>query len=275
MLRLEMKVNSAKFMSFMNTTMELYKSEFTYFQSFKHSDYRNLWHVEQDGAFDDKFSYAIMYMHNMEKASVNHKLIIEFNPNKCLYRGLLALILKEFVNERTVIKQIDLAIDVDICIDSIIYNNHNRQYVNTIDSSKGKTIYFGKRGNGQIKVYNKAMELGLKNRELTRIEKTIPVDLPISEYYMFDFNNEGFPEFLVPKSIDTLICDFDTKDTLMLLGLRQRPDLMYSLGRKLREKYSKMLEGEKLVFDFKLMNKALETCLNSMASEIFGFKDFR
>lgn len=274
MLRLESKVNVADFMEFMNSNKQLLCDDMQYFQSFRHSDYRHLWQIKQQGSVS-YFSYSLMLQHNMEKPSQYHNLIVEYNPNKCEYTGYLLMLLTRFFGSHASVKQIDIAMDIDVDMDSILFLNTNFKRFMMIKEGKGKTWYFGARGIGQVKVYDKAKELGMTVGVLTRIEKTIKIDRVLRDSYSFDFSGQTYPDLYVPDMLDTLLPDLDARDTLMLLGLRQRPDLIGSLSFKTRKKYAALLAQKKIVIDSAEMSKAYVKCLNWIAKDCYGLDSFR
>ena len=274
MIRLESKVNVADFTEFMNSNKQLMCDDMQYFQSFRHSDYRHLWRIEQLGSMG-RFDYALMLQHNMEKPSQFHNLVIEYNPNKCVYEGFLLLLLTKFFGSRSYVKQTDMALDVDVDMDAILFLNTHFEKFQMIKKKGGRGWYFGERGVGQVKVYDKAAELGMTVGVLTRIEKTIKIDRVLRDSYSFDFMGLTYPELYVPDVLDTLLPELDAKDTLMLLGLRQRPDLIGSLSFKTRKKYAALLAQKRIEIEPAEMSKAYIKCLDTIAKQCYGFDTFR
>lgn len=280
MLRLETKVNVPEFQHFMDTSKEaLFVGKMEYFQSFRHSDYRHLWQIQEGNPFD--FSYALMLQHNMERNTLTHHMVIEFNPNKCTYSGFFKQLLSNFFGFRFVVKSLDMACDVEVPIDSLIYTTSGKQYFSIIQSASGKTMYFGKRGVGQVKIYDKLAERRQAGdpaylnpcHELTRIEKTIKIDRYISDSFSYDFAAEQWPELFVP-ALDEILPNLGVKDTLMLLGLRQRPDLIDGLSKNTKRKYAAMLQQQKIDLIPGEMGKAYRACMARMAKELYEIEAF-
>jgi hypothetical protein len=272
MLRIEAKVNGIEFAAFMNGRTCYQKEDIKHYDGFAYSGYRHLWRVEGMNPFDLPFSYAIMFQHNMERPSMYHKLVIEYNPNKVMYNGFLRMLMLRFFTPMARVVQLDIACDVDIDISSINYINTGKQYISTIDSPLGKTIYFGKRGCGQIKVYDKAKELDLEHQVLTRIEKTVKVDCPVKLCYGLSFDDEDFPDlFYSDDTVNRLDSNMNAVDRLVILGLKQRPDLINQLSYYQKHKYTELLHDKKIALDTKEMSKALCVALNNLANVVFGY----
>lgn len=144
----------------------------TYWPSKKYSGYRHNWKLE----YPDNNSFYIGYRHNAEKMDRKHQLSVKYNPNKLdtnFHIGLKELISK---CRPICITSVDLALDIDKNINNLVIEKpkHIEKY-RYWEEKGAKTHYFGSRKN-LIKVYDKAMEMGLKQGyPLTRIEWTISV----------------------------------------------------------------------------------------------------
>lgn len=125
----------------------------------------------------NKFYFG--YQHNQEQIRssdlTKYNLVIEFNPNKCdVTWGLLNLLLKTFFNNVHELKIVsaDFCTDIEgVSIDNVTIDRGLKRTYIDYQSNGGRGLYVGKRGsNGQVKIYDKAVELGLENTILTRYE---------------------------------------------------------------------------------------------------------
>jgi hypothetical protein len=144
----------------------------TYWPSNKYTGYRHNWKIE----YPDKTSFYVGYRHNAEKMDRRHQLSIKYNPNKLevgFHLGLSEIISK---CKPIQITSVDLAFDIQKNINNLVIEKPKYIEKYKYWEEKGaKTHYFGTRKN-LIKVYDKAMEMGLKKGyPLTRIEWTLPV----------------------------------------------------------------------------------------------------
>lgn len=203
MVRLKTRMHNSIVSDFIAKNLDLNPS-IIYWNDFKYSGYRHNWRIEQDAikgeyvndnggvklsSIGEPYSYWLGYHHNSEKPTEVHNLVIQFNPNKCLPHGLLDLILKTFFNTYSVeVVSLDIAMDFPININRLIIDKYKKQTYRLIDNGgDDKTHYLGK-GDGRIKIYNKAKESGLDG-ELTRYEISkeirLPIGLVIEEGYEF------------------------------------------------------------------------------------------
>lgn len=179
MVRLEARVEYDFFMGFANKFLSG-NTDVEHFEKFKMLDYRHNFRVfNDDNLFDEKKSFYLGYIHNTEKPGSSgkkkYKLVIEFNPNKMLMDfGLLNTVLSWFFCDVDNVKFVSCDICTDfegIAIDSVIVDKGSKRTFIDYQKNGGRGLYIGKRGsNGQVKVYDKAKELGLKDKVLTRWE---------------------------------------------------------------------------------------------------------
>ncbi len=211
MVRLKTRVHNSIFRDFVVKNFDL-NPAVTYWNSFKCSGYRHNWRIEQGPLtfdyLDDNgnirlsyigqgYSYWLGFHHNSEKPTEVHKLVIEFNPNKCLLHGLLDLILSTFFNTLSVeVVSVDVAMDIPVNINRLIIDKYRKQTYKLFDNGgDDKTHYLGK-GDGRIKIYNKAREMGVEG-DLTRYEISKDIRLPIGTVIKDCYKFEGE---LVPVS---------------------------------------------------------------------------
>lgn len=209
MVRLKTRVHNSIFRDFVVKNFDL-NPAVTYWNSFKCSGYRHNWRIEQSPLTFDYLddngnsrlsyigqgcSYWLGFHHNSEKPTEVHKLVIEFNPNKCLLHGLLDLILDTFFNTLSVeVVSVDVAMDIPVNINRLIIDKYRKQTYKLFDNGgDDKTHYLGK-GDGRIKIYNKAREMGIEG-DLTRYEISKYIRLPIRSVINegYEFNGELIP----------------------------------------------------------------------------------
>ena len=209
MVRLKTRVHNSIFRDFIVKNLDL-NPAVTYWTNFNYSGYRHNWRIEQGPLtfdyLDDNgnskvsyigqdYSYWLGFHHNSEKPTEVHNLVIEFNPNKCLLHGLLDLILSIFFNTLSIeVVSIDVAMDIPININRLIIDKYKKHTYKLFDNGgDDKTHYLGK-GDGRIKIYNKARESGLDG-ELTRYEITKDIRLPIGSVIddRYEFKGEVMP----------------------------------------------------------------------------------
>ena len=62
-------------------------------------------------------------------------------------------------------------------IDNFVYDKNRKRYTYNMTGNNGRTIYLGRRGsNGSVKIYDKAAERGITDRNWTRYEVTLTFD---------------------------------------------------------------------------------------------------
>jgi len=120
-------------------------------------------------------------LHNSEIAKRGITSIqVRYNPNKIIlglgvYPELDNLFKKKIISDRFQIKEMDIAIDINNYMDNIVVTKpKSTRDFKLYEKNGSKTVYIGSRGKGQIKVYDKAKELGI-NYPLTRVEFTLPL----------------------------------------------------------------------------------------------------
>lgn len=125
----------------------------------------------------------IGYKHNSSKKSIHYTMRIEFNPSKQIekhYKAFWSLFKTNFKEHRKLIKQLDIAFDLNATPTQIISASLTGRQRSMIKD----TVYFGSRGNnGRLKIYNKKKEIEEHQKikmpedvELTRIEYTWKFD---------------------------------------------------------------------------------------------------
>lgn len=191
------------------------------------------------------------YWHNSEELKgcghhkkSSHKLVIEFNPNKCDIReGLLNKVLKMFFSDyiKVSLKSCDICLDLHgIHIDDMVYSKELKRRVVDYMDNGGRTMYFGERGsNGSVKVYDKAAEQKA-DKVWTRWETTLKFsELPLGLAYRGAFKISGsLPTvyFKRPFDYDSLDVDAKLKSALICVhkGYMKLEDFDYRYRQKIK-----------------------------------------
>jgi hypothetical protein len=170
-------------------------------------------------------------MHNSKNKKYNIDYKVEYNPNKIMHYEKIKSMLK--ISHTIELKYIDIAVDLDVPISNILILNNNRD----MNIYKG-TYYIGERSNG-IKIYDKAKEQKIKDRDWTRIEYRIKIENMIKPETVINLYNAQFPEI---KIIDNKLYD-DVESILLIEGLNNRPELYKKLTRYKKDKMKKITES--------------------------------
>lgn len=205
------------------------------------------------------YSYWMGYKHN--SSHDNKDFVIEYNPNKVINDNLVNYILSEYFNKYTKVDvryspricSVDIAVDIDINILNCLVFKQTRGRYMFYSGDTGRaddyTIYIGK-GDGRVKVYNKALESGL-DYDLTRYEVSLKIDKALQHINTIKVDVSTKP---ILKIIDMKLgIDAETRATLN--GFLQEPYLINQLSQFKRKKYRDMIDN---CIDFKLNNKEIE-----------------
>ncbi len=270
MVRLKTRVHNSIFRDFVVKNFD-FNSGVTYWTNFKYSGYRHNWRIEEGPlTFDclhdngnssrsyigQPFSYWLGYHHNTESPSEKHYLVIEFNPNKCLLYGILDNILNSFFNTLTVeVVSIDVAMDIPININRLIIDKYKKQTYKLFDNGgDDKTHYLGK-GDGRIKIYNKAKELGIDG-DLTRYEISKDIRLPIGT--VVDDGYEFEAELVPVSCLEGKSIDIEDKTLSALFWAVVEGYPVSELSRVYKDKIRKLMQDyTELEFDKKKISHTI------------------
>lgn len=261
MLRLRTYISDVQYDSlFCFITSQMVEGS-AHWQSFKWNDYRhNFKLLDSFGA-----SYFVCIGHNMEKSVKNQSwkkvsLVIEYNPNKVTIGPLEEALLHLMVNNGLEVRSLDWAVDLDgvrtseLNIDSM----KKAEYTTMGFRSTDPTYYFGK-GNGRVKIYDKARELGLDasvNR--TRVEVSLKVGLPVGELINYSPTLDPI-EVYYPVGSGTLE-SLDPKARAMVFALKEGVVHFQELAKDTRKKYKmiiRSMSGEKVDLQLDKVGSAL------------------
>lgn len=204
-------------------------------------------------------SFYIGFHHNNEqkgKDIFKHNLTIEFNPNKLKDNKRILKILS--LSDDWYIKSFDIAFDLRININDIIYDMSGRN-IERIENRgfDNKTISVGK-NDGRFKIYNKKKESDLDILgDLTRVEISREMeDFPIKNTKILEYDNI-FPSIYLNNYIVSF-SNYEDKTLLGLLYAVQNGFPLKNLTKTYRKKIKDLLEGgNKIKFSNKLCTDLL------------------
>lgn len=204
-------------------------------------------------------SFYFGFHHNNEKKDMHdgkYNLTIEFNPNKLKDNKLVIKILS--LSDDWYIKSYDIAFDLRININDIIYDMSGRN-IEKIENRgfDNKTVSVGK-NDGRFKIYNKKKESDLNILgDLTRVEISREVeDFPIKNTKILQYDNI-FPSIYLNNYIVSF-SNYEDKTLLGLLYAVQNGFPLRNLTKTYRKKIKDLLEGgNKIRFSNKLCTDLL------------------
>ena len=204
-------------------------------------------------------SFYFGFHHNNEKKDMHegkYNLTIEFNPNKLKDDKLVLKILS--LSDNWYIKSFDIAFDLRININDIIYDMSGRN-IERIENRgfDNKTISVGK-NDGRFKIYNKKKESDLDILgDLTRVEISREMeDFPIKNTKILEYDNI-FPSIYLNNYIVSF-SNYEDKTLLGLLYAVQNGFPLKNLTKTYRKKIKDLLEGgNKIKFSNKLCTDLL------------------
>lgn len=208
---------------------------------------------------EEEKSFYFGFHHNNEKKDMHegkYNLTIEFNPNKLKDDKLILKILA--LSDNWYIKSFDIAFDLRININDIIYDMSGRN-IEKIENRgfDNKTISVGK-NDGRFKIYNKKKESDLDILgDLTRIEISREMeDFPIKNTKILEYDNI-FPSIYLNNYIVSF-SNYEDKTLLGLLYAVQNGFPLKNLTKTYRKKIKDLLEGgNKIKFSNKLCTDLL------------------
>jgi hypothetical protein len=221
----------------------------------RYDRYRNNFSIEQS-FMGMNFSYYVGYQHNTEKKAQQYALVIEYNPNKCYPVDTFQKILKTFFMGNFEVKSCDIALDMDINIQDLIIDKGQKATWSEFGkgNADNRTKYYGQ-GSGRVKIYNKAIEQGIKGRDWTRYEVTYKVKLKRSEINynsMIEVMNEQIP------TIYTIQNKFIIDPTLRAVHFAVMNGYnVNELSRAYKDKIKNEIQQERIQID----NKKIKECL--------------
>lgn len=187
----------------------------------------------------------IGWKHNGQKENQRgYRLRLEVNPSKNNTDGMDAfkeIFADVFKNSRKLIKGVDIAYDVPIDMKDIMPVSLTGRTRNRIKD----TLFFGGRGGGQLKVYDKKKELQQKQgiqipeEHLTRIEYSMRLDEPMNINFFSKFNDMNISELYQVSHLETGQVDGVVKACIIAINSGQME--MKELSRTYQAKTKKAL----------------------------------
>jgi hypothetical protein len=177
MVRLKVRVDNSEIEKFFNK----YSCDpnVKHWETSQFKAYRYNW-IFQDVDINNTIqSFWCGFCHNAEIKGNKHNLIIEYNPNKTEFMAALWEILCRFYSESWSVEivSVDLACDMPVNILNLSYSVDGRGGMvrKLYDYGSDNKTYYVREGDGRIKIYNKAREMGLKGIDITRFEISLNV----------------------------------------------------------------------------------------------------
>ena len=169
------------------------------------------------------------------------RIRLEFNPNKVAgydcFRKLLGCLNNSSSPVHTSILRYDLAVDFPVLRSNAFLVKDQRIKRTIDDGSENRTEYLGPRSKpGSVKLYNKQIESKL-GHPLTRLELTLDPETP--------YDDVNWPKVYFVRDLQLAFDELKLNDTdrFILGALLQGYGSLSQLGRKTREKLSKVMEN--------------------------------
>lgn len=186
-------------------------------------------------------------------------LTIEFNPNKVKDNIFLLNILKH--NWGWVIKSVDLACDIPYKMQDILLLKNPKHLSQTFEKNGIKTYVLGVAPN-RIKIYDKKFESNL-DYDLTRIEFSVVIDLPLSNYLNYKFSVKCPSLCLNQYQLDLQDLNIDIQTKCLLHCIDIGFININDLSRRLRDKVLKYkMNKSPIEFDFGSFNKTFQNYIS-------------
>jgi len=203
---------------------------------------RHNWSIEID---KDK-SYWIGFNLITAKGGNNTKkayLYLEYNPNKIPMEGKIKEIFYRFFRGRDFeIVSADIAVDlynIDINTDVFIDKGAFRHYTEKQYSKNNRTYYIGK---NKVKIYDKALEMGIDDKNITRYEIRIKPNITVDELdnYIYKGSTPGI------YVINNFELDENLNDNhyFILKALVNNVGGIHELSRRYRKKIKSALDKQ-------------------------------
>ena len=224
--------------------------------------------------FSEDSSFWFGFIHNSEILNKNiscdkntYNLTIEFNPNKVDYKKIDFILNK---TKKWVIKSIDIAMDIPICIkDLFLFDKGKKRQMSIFSKScEDKTIYIGKSDN-RVKIYNKKIESKL-DRELTRVEISSKIDLKIEDINSYKYLVK-LPEIYLNEYIYSISDLERSKKDQTLYAILYALQCGYDfndISRVYKLKIKNMLKGG---YQIHFSNEACTDVLKKLIKNIFYY----
>jgi len=204
---------------------------------------RHNWYIEVDDGNSYWVGYSLISTNKTDKNK--DYLYIEYNPNKVKMNGKLEKIFYRFFRGRNFeVVSADIAVDlynIDINSDVFIDKGANKIFKEHQYSKNNRTYYIGN-NEGRVKIYDKAKEQGIEDKNWTRYEITIKPKTIISNLKEYIYN-KTIPGIYI---INNFEYDFNLTDTdwVILQALVNNVAKIHQLSRGKRKKIKSALDKQ-------------------------------
>jgi hypothetical protein len=235
------------------------------YMQFGFKQYRYNIHVKSWDKQEKEYSFWIGYQQNMEKPCNKYNFIIEYNPNKIpVYDAVFRYVICNIVNKDSEVVSCDIAMDLmNINIQNIVYEKGLKRKVMTFDMGEDdKTIYIGQ-GNGRVKIYNKAKEQKILDRNWTRYEVSLDIDIPIKYIEQYKLGME-LPKVYCMESGQ--LNDDKTMTAIIYAVLNGYP--VSDLSRAYRNKIKNLYSNNEVSINNNIIEKTLAQYVKSILTYV-------
>jgi len=240
MIRIREEVDKKEFKAFMNQFR--YEGDVKYNKKISGlGNCRHNWYIEVEGGNSYWVGFNLISLNGKADKNKDY-LYLEYNPNKIKMDGKLKKIFYRFFRGRNFeVVSADIAVDlynIDINTDVFIDKGAHKNFKEHQYSKNNRTYYIGNR----VKVYDKAKEQGIEDKNWTRYEITIKPKTIISNMKEYIYQ-KAIPGIYI---INNFEYDFNLTDTqwFILQALTNNAAPIHMLGRKMRKKIKSALEKQ-------------------------------
>lgn len=203
--------------------------EITHWNSFKIGSFKEQFSIR----FQDSNSFWVGVVLNGRKPEWG-RVRLDFNPNKIAHHEVFQMVLGQCVSSTRPmsrkIRRFDLALDIGVSRQDVFLVKDSRAYIERRHGQEW-TQYLGAKSStvGRLKLYNKAVEAGLKY-PLTRLEMTLDPATP--------YERVNFPTVYYLDNLQMSYSSYKATETerFIMNALFQGCGTMDQLGRRTREK---------------------------------------
>lgn len=280
MIDLSIDINDYNFKKYIKPYIKPLDTCITYWESSKFASYR--YNFVREGYMNPEnlennkpseiYSYYFAYSLNTT-ADYSDRFRLSFNPNKVpLSDPLLKVILNYMKDNKRKLKisTVDVAVDyTGISTNDLILDKGSKKvYSYYYYPESDRTIYIGKPGKGQVKVYDKASEQGIDGLK-TRYEITLNVDSYYSEIKSYKVK-ESIPKLYVKHDYNILSTQDLTDFEKMLVYSVQNGFNLNELSYRNRKKYESIMNRQKDIgIKIEPDQLALEQAIKKFVESIF------
>lgn len=280
MIDLSIDINDYDFEKYIKPVLSKLDPRIEYWESLNFKSYRHNFRISgnsepenlKKGKPSDVYSFYIGYSLN-SKSEFKDRFKLSYNPNKVRADDPILEIIINYMKMnrfRVKINSADIALDYEGVSTSnlILDKRYKRHYSYYHYPGSDRTIYIGKPGSGQVKVYDKASESNLRGL-MTRFEISLGVD---TDYILLDSYKvkESIPVLYIKYPYELYnTSDLKDSDKLLLFSVLNG----YPLDRldyRNRKKFDRIVSSQKGILGKKIepsqldIEKALKSYVQSL-----------